>query len=157
MMMTNEGLTVTDQIRYELRDMNPEIRAQWLADLRDGTRTQGHNRLRGKGGQQCCLDVLCEQASQAGIIGPITTDDYGDTGYKFLDEDGFSSFEESLLPEPVQKWAGLKSCDPHVFHNGKYFSLADLNDNVGLNFREIADRIEEAANGTDAVLPSSEE
>ena len=39
--------------------MTPELKAQWIAALRSGEYTQGHNHLRTGNGYYCCLGVLC--------------------------------------------------------------------------------------------------
>ena len=49
--------------------MNPQIKAQWVADLRSGQYEQGNGYLNADG-KLCCLGVLCEQAVKAGV--PIT-------------------------------------------------------------------------------------
>lgn len=124
--------------------MNQEIKAEWLRDLRDGTRTQGTGRLRRSDGAQCCLDVLCEQAVRKGVIDPPTLS-VGDGFYEY-DERYTDDTEWILLPETVKIWAGLDSIDPIVNYNRKNGSntgsLSSLNDGERCSFGEIATAIE---------------
>lgn len=143
----------------ELKDMVPEIRDQWLADLRDGTRRQGHGKLRDVDGRQCCLDVLSEQGVRAGVIREpklnLTETSYT---YTWIDELGVEQEEEGLLPKPIVKWAGLETSNPEVYlyltdDEAENFDddvdrvnyqtdLADVNDEFGRTFSQIADLIE---------------
>lgn len=127
--------------------MNPKIKAQWLADLRDGTRTQGHGYLRDVDGKQCCLDVLCEQAVRAGIISePVLVENGGSRTYQYTD--GYGNRDIHYLPTVVAEWAGLtdKNChmaiNPMVTVDSEIVHLADLNDARYATFEEIADAID---------------
>lgn len=123
--------------------MNQEIKKQWLADLRDGTRTQGHGYLRDEDGRQCCLDVLCEQAVRAGIIGPpVLVNNGGTRIYQY--EDKYGNHDIHYLPSVVAEWAGLtnRNCsmetNPVVMTEEGKTHLADLNDAKYATFEEIA-------------------
>lgn len=140
--------------------MNEEIKKQWVADLRDGTRTQGQDCLRNKAGDQCCLDVLMEQGVRAGIVPePVYDEVEGCWGYKRevyeyekpADSDGEEGYkrEFSLLTNDVVKWAGLESTDPAVNYPGDIEvtagirTLSACNDFLKLDFPAIASLIEE--------------
>lgn len=133
--------------------MNPDVRARWLAALRSGDYRQTRARLcvieEDARPSHCCLGVLCELAVADGVItyrddGPIhcvRIRAYGTPGL------------ESLLPDPVVRWAGLELRDPLVTVTdvdvledtngpGNQRSLATLNDH-GLSFAVIADLVEE--------------
>ena len=134
--------------------MNPEIKAQWCADLRSGEYKQGRGVLHyiGIDGAQdtyCCLGVLMEQAVRAGIIKRNQSGAY----YALvLDEDGETRTENSLLMREVVEWAGLSDSNPSVMMDeaewGKArVSLSAVNDQVEdhpihRDFRGIADLIE---------------
>lgn len=127
--------------------MNPKIKAQWLEDLRDGTRTQGHGYLRDEDGKQCCLDVLCEQAVRAGIINePVLVSNGGNYTYQY--EDHYGNHDIHYLPTVVAEWAGLTdrevglATNPTVKVDGESVLLADLNDARFATFEEIADAID---------------
>ena len=49
-------------------EMNPEIRARWVAALRSGAYEQGTSRLRDASDRRCCLGVLCDLAEQDGVV-----------------------------------------------------------------------------------------
>lgn len=86
--------------------MNPEIKAQWITDLRSGEFEQGTGQLHYEStdGKQryCCLGVLCRLAQKAGIVTPQIEGDPGD-GY-MVRYDGATS----MLPNSVVDWAGLE-------------------------------------------------
>jgi hypothetical protein len=120
--------------------MNPEIKAQWVADLRSGEFEQGTGRLN-RDGKLCCLGVLCEQAADAGVTDRAIGD--RETLYSGLD---------NVLPYTVTEWAGLPESNPKVTyvdddHGEGVRSLAALNDGAipdarKRTFAEIADLIE---------------
>lgn len=117
-------------------DMNPEIREQWCKALRSGEYTQARKALRetGIGGTHsyCCLGVLTDLYVKAG--NPETWEDSGDTYYLW---------EESTLPEPVLKWAGLDTDNPWLTNSGGgSSSAASWNDEYEAGFEEIADMID---------------
>lgn len=136
--------------------MNKEIKKQWVADLRDGTRLQGQDCLRNEVGQQCCLDVLMEQAVRAGVV-PFPVYNSGEQCWGYLRplryEDGeiIEGSEEvreySCLTDDVVKWAELDSVDPCVTlkigTSTEPRTLSFCNDGLKLNFDQIADLIEE--------------
>lgn len=122
--------------------MNPEIKAEWIARLRDPERKQAKSYLELEGEGQCCLGVLCEIATENGIISRKTTQ-----GVVFYDE------ENKSLSKKVIEWAGLEN--PEYFNTNpsiksrtiakssvRVVSLAEAND-YGATFLEIADIIDE--------------
>lgn len=129
--------------------MNREIRDQWTAALRSGDYFQGraalHTNINGHV-QHCCLGVLCELALKAGVV--ERTSRYGDEGYGWADSSGIA-VENSILPDEVRDWAGLKSRAGVlpvrvVDANGRgRDDLTELNDVAGYTFEQIADVIEE--------------
>lgn len=146
--------------------MNPEVKALWVAKLREEglPQTQGAlNRVepyepaeedrsfdRPKPVGMCCLGVLCEIAVEHGITERLPDpDDEGRVAYldHWTDPATGESFEKreiAILPVPVREWAGLHIDNPDVkvpTHTGTP-SLALLNDE-GYTFPQIADIIEE--------------
>jgi hypothetical protein len=121
--------------------MNPEIKAQWLTDLRSGEFEQGRGYLN-IDGKLCCLGVLCEQAVRAGVI-------ESSGGQGMVRYDG----KEDVLSPKVREWAGLPETNkydnpnnPTVTVLGTEASLAELNDGENTwephTFGQIADLIE---------------
>jgi len=121
--------------------MNPEIKAQWLTDLRSGEFKQGQNYLNADG-KLCCLGVLCEQAVKAGVI-------------ESREDDGIILYDgkEDVLSPKVREWAGLPETNkygnpnnPTVTVEDTEASLAELNDGEHTwephTFGQIADLIE---------------
>lgn len=136
--------------------MNEEIKKQWIADLRDGARTQGQDCLRNEMGDQCCLDVLMEQAVRAGVIEkPVFDDKEKCYGYQKFYE-GDEEYEEygyqreySCLTDKVVEWAGLDFVDPFVNYPGDMEvtsgprTLSACNDFLKLDFPTISNLIED--------------
>lgn len=96
--------------------MNVKNVKKWIKALRSGWYKQTRGRLCGGKGYYCCLGVACRVAG----LRPNEL------------------WEECLLPESVSNWLGIESDDPKI---GDDLATA-LNDNLGLSFRKIADRIE---------------
>lgn len=125
--------------------MNPEIKRQWLRDLRSGEYQQGRYALKQiTNGQviHCCLGVLCEQAEAAGIvIGQEDENHMGDFIFASTNRP-LSDYSKSDLPNVAAEWAGLVTGDPEVVvDDGCTVTLANLND-YGMSFVEISDIIE---------------
>lgn len=128
--------------------MNPEIRDEWAAALESGKYKQGTGYLHAvETDEYCCLGVLCEIAKAKGIItSEIKTTQGGILAEHFGTEAVGISHE--FLPLPVQQWTGLDTRDPEIEQeeddldeDGTGFRtdpITDLNDNAGLNFRELA-------------------
>lgn len=136
--------------------MNTEIKAKWLATLRDpeAKQTRGAlNRVRADDEDperwpegQCCLGVLCEIAVAEGVIPPGKVDRTGKVQYEdpYIAGDGelIPGTEAGVLPLLVRDWAALPESNPCVPLEGdRLKSLASINDG-GATFAEIADIID---------------
>lgn len=125
--------------------MNPEIKAQWLEDLRSGNFRKGRgvlHRVRDasdgtKIHEFCCLGVLCEQAVAAGVVERHGSPDNGGAYSYGADSDA------TYLPREVREWAGIDTHSPVVM-TGEYRGdhVATLNDDHYDDFGPIADAIE---------------
>jgi hypothetical protein len=96
--------------------MNQEIKARWVAALRDPSKKQGKNYLRNGWGNQCCLDVLCELAVADGIL-PEPVLHGGEDGYyeyTWTSVNGYQKYQSEVLPDPVVEWSGLLGENPVV-------------------------------------------
>ena len=136
--------------------MNPEIKTRWVAWLRANADKQSQGRLQrvtdigdSLRAGFCCLGGLCELAVEDGIIErKLCTDPLLDAQmYSYGTNNGGLvpfSWSHTSLPDAVLTWAGLNSSDPRVRVEGYGFqSLTYVNDNIRLNFNQIADLIEE--------------
>jgi hypothetical protein len=127
--------------------MNPEIKADWVAELRSGKHQQAYGNLKDDQGAMCCLGVLAECAVRAGVIGsPRLLAEGCNYLYPFTDEDGAEDGREGILPPPVVKWAGLTNSEgflPPGVLVADQKSLIGLNDTEHYTFSQIADVIEE--------------
>lgn len=107
--------------------MNRDIKDKWVAALRSGEYEQGKGRLR-EGDKFCCLGVLC--------------DIYAQTHPDILvlrKNKGYYMGQDSYLPNSVMGWAELKGINPYINNT----LLSHFNDEVNLNFEQIALLIEE--------------
>lgn len=139
--------------------MNPEVKQEWIEELRSGKheQTQGAlQRLKPLQGAsnpeatkvgKCCLGVLCDIAVKHGVISPITGDPtLSEDRVYYLDEaedrSGATFANSALLPNQVMKWAGLDS-DNGTYQGDDDYTHALTNKNdTGATFDEIADLIE---------------
>lgn len=120
--------------------MNPKIKAQWIARLRDPEAKQTSEVLErvdenGNVVGQCCLGVLCQLAAEAGVVTRHPGPTEGTMAYRSELIDDCNSL---TLPRVVMSWAGLPASNPDLPGST---SLAELNDE-GVTFPEIADLIE---------------
>jgi hypothetical protein len=125
--------------------MDKNIKARWVAKLREPGRRQTKGKLRDAEGRQCCLDVLCEVAVEDGVIDPPIQEGEGQDYAYFLgeDEDGELLYEYGVLPNNVREWAGLVSYDPVLLDSdGTRRPASAWNDSWDKTFPEIADMIE---------------
>jgi hypothetical protein len=107
--------------------MNPEIKQKWVAALRSGEYKQTTGHLRDETGF-CCLGVLCDLHAK---------ENNGQW------EDGHYLSTKDVLPDTVEKWAGVLGPSPEVMEDDdKKSMLSELNDG-GMTFARIADLIEE--------------
>ena len=123
--------------------MKSEIKELWLDALNSDNYRQGRGQLL-KDGEFCCLGVLCDvyikQTNLAEWLPPIPV-----TGkHMIVDIDALAGdYITAGLPWSVRQWAGCLSYDPHILYKGDSYPLSHLNDVFGLNFKQIAQLIEE--------------
>lgn len=119
--------------------MDENVKHEWVTALRQGVYEQGKAVLVREDSagrmQYCCLGVLCDIATQHGVISnPIIQD--GIAHYP----DG-SDWNTATLPKSVFRWAGLDTDTPHIDTESHRLFLTMLNDDV-FTFSQIADVIE---------------
>jgi len=140
--------------------MNPEIKALWVDALRSGEYQQGKLLLKPTKNTFCCLGVLCDLAVKAKAEGVVWGDiqypiDSNGEAIYYDDPDNYgeSMSEDSELPYPVMRWAGLMSENPKVevfdeekdedgIRNPEVMMLSQLNDDHNFTFQQLADIIE---------------
>lgn len=144
--------------------LRAEVKEKWLAALRSGEYEQGIEYLHYRDGDSefyCCLGVLCDLAVQEGVVlaREVTAVDGGEdeiscsghgalveyAGVSTLPPGVVNDWAYEVLPDPNdESWTVVRSedDDPEYFWPRTY-SLAELNDEHGLSFQEIADLIEE--------------
>ncbi len=111
-------------------EMNPEVKARWVAALRSGEYKQATGVLRRGGKSFCCLGVLCDLHSE--FAGQWSDNN----GYEYMGK-------VSVLPKPVMEYAHLPSAwGAFVSIDGRELALTEHND-LGRTFEEIAKAIEE--------------
>ena len=91
----------------------------------------------------CCLGVLCDLHNKAGQTGRWYGADYVTPDA----EDGADSYASSMPPKTVREWFGIPSAKgawqlPIEDREGNHCGLAELNDDFGFTFSQIADLIE---------------
>lgn len=94
----------------------------------------------------CCLGVACEVAKAAGLDITIRRDPERDI-YSY-------NGSTEILPVDVMRWYGFDSMNPNLKTDAKHvpehrrsiMTAAELNDENGLTFRQIADAIEKTYN-----------
>lgn len=127
------------------KQMNQEVKKEWVAALRSGKYSQTSGVLYDGDNAYCCLGVLCDiyakKMKKKAFI-------YGDFA---LGTKNTGLGQYGLLPQIVMKWAELNQfatdeydCSTDIrsgkANNAK--TLASLNDD-GMSFEKIADIIEE--------------
>ena len=123
--------------------MNADIKARWVAKLRDPATKQTTgtlNRAITSNDKHlpvgmCCLGVLCEIAADAGVVERRREGD----GIGYLEG---RHIETGVLPLAVRRWARMPDENPIVVVDGESFTLSEINDR-GTPFSRIADIIEE--------------
>lgn len=106
-----------------MEKMNPAIKTTWLEALRSGKYQQARNRLGNLEKGMCCLGVLCHvQGLDMTSLVPID------------DDPEYKRAIESLEYPPKSYLAGLNKdqCE----------NLAEMNDDLDYNFKQIADFVE---------------
>ena len=123
--------------------MVPEVKAQWLEDLRSGQIPQTTKKLHRVDGSMCCLGVLSKRAAEEDVVSVYTSDDV------FT----YNGLVGTLAQETCQ-WAGLVKNSqggrtsvtaagllPFDDRQDRAVYLDGLNDS-GFTFDQIADLIE---------------
>lgn len=123
--------------------MNVTIKSEWVKALRSGNYSQCSNALKDDRGCFCALGVLCDLAVKAGIASwqPSTDSDK----YIVVSADGdMPQPGEHLLPQFVQRWAGIKDCDPTMYIEDTIapYTVSELNDRLHWDFSDIAEQID---------------
>lgn len=118
--------------------MNKDIADRWIAALRSDKFEQGTDNLC-KDGRFCCLGVLCELYMDEFDL----ADEFSEPALiknKHGEECEVVHYggDADLLPNEVQDWAGMLSCNGSI---NSVTSLSELNDD-GMPFKDIADIIE---------------
>lgn len=108
--------------------MKTAIKERWCAALESGAYSQGIGYLC-RNGSYCCLGVLCDLAVKDGVL---SSQARAGLPVCFGEVDGDGSV--STLPNVVQAWAELGSCDPQL---GEY-RASTWNDIKRRTFPEIA-------------------
>lgn len=133
--------------------MNPEIKADWIANLRSGKFEQGREYLN-INGKMCCLGVLCEMAHWAGIVPKNEYKNGAGVGVTTYGEEG----NAYVLPREVREWIGftprLETAQEDLMvmvpelatqqrAGDRGFNLTYLNDGKEWTFEQIATALEE--------------
>lgn len=117
--------------------VNEEAVRAWVRNLRSGEFSQTESLLRDDTGY-CCLGVACEtfrRVTGGGV--------WEDLGHFFFFVTPQGAREEQTLPDAVQDWLGVDSCDPMVPRtDDDQMALTELNDCYGWDFSRIAAAIE---------------
>lgn len=123
--------------------MKDDIKQKWIEALRSGEYDQGAGQLRTENNEYCCLGVLCDLASKAGIA---KWEEHPTGGWVAVSSDG-SRRSLNYLPSFVMEWAELEADNPNILYydhpeDVTRRSLAGANDG-GVPFSRIAKIIEE--------------
>jgi hypothetical protein len=131
--------------------MNPYIKQDWARELRAGNFIQITGDLRGDKNERCALGVLIDVFIKyhPRVSGWSKT---VNGTWELAIHDGLGRFERHetscVLPQVVAEWAGLgEDVDPEVevFEEDDVYSpqsISQCNDDVGMEFGDIADAIE---------------
>jgi len=132
----------------EFVTMKPEVKAEWVADLRSGNFSQTRGVLCNpiKGGH-CCLGVLSEQAVRKGVATKEDDVTDGVSGFR-IEANGDLALTQ--LSTGLAEWAGIipaygsrttQSILPFFDREVRRVYLDNLNDD-GMPFSQIADLID---------------
>jgi len=112
--------------------MNPEIKAKWVAALRDPSRKQIKGRLR-RGDGMCCLGVLCDVVDATGWQAHVYDHDVV-----------YAHIDETAMPAAyVSDVVGFNVSYARLTLNDRTEVAAVHNDEFGATFLQIADAVEE--------------
>lgn len=119
-----------------MKKLNPKVKKMWVKELRSGEYVQTSTvlcRVSDRYDKFCCLGVLTDLAIRKGVPGVYWVGDDENytlrTSGRALEGDG-----ESYTSRETNKWAGLNTAIMK--------KCAVWNDDDGLNFEQIADKIE---------------
>lgn len=118
--------------------MNNEIKKEWVTALRSGNYKQGKSHLRNLDDSYCCAGVLCDILVRKGS-GEWKRD--SSESYYTYEGSGYSLTGEVLEKVEILGMKQDLMCDMNG-SRGRH-SIYYMNDNLDLNFSEIADIIEE--------------
>ena len=110
--------------------MNPELKAKWVAALRDPTREQTKGLLR-NANAMCCLGVLCDVIDSTEWQKSGTQWSYGD------------NWDSALPPKAINEAVGFTPHQEALVINGLLSPPQQHNDEHNATFLQIADAIEE--------------
>lgn len=139
--------------------MKNEIKERWISALESGSYQQTTGKLT-NGDGFCCLGVLCEIAEQDQVV--LKQIGNEDLGMVYVSKTDPKDRDSAVLPIAVMQWADMDSSNTilrlpvaevevggfDVDKDGSGWneedntvttSLADLNDNYGLSFEQIAE------------------
>lgn len=116
--------------------MNPEIKQRWLTALRSGEYSQTRDKLKNEQGF-CCLGVLCDLYSKEK---GVPWEENGGV-YSLRNPEDEYDCSDTEIPEFIQEWAGV-DMNPDLVFEDNIVTCIDANDDLKLNFNEIADLIE---------------
>lgn len=134
--------------------MKAEIAEQWATALESGEFKQTKGCLF-DGTGYCCLGVLCKLAGKE--FKKIEDADEDDISRFGIETDQYKTFgrpyqhfEQSVLPDEVVEWAGLRTVEGSYRINDLeeeiWDDLTQENDQNGKNFKEIAEIIRKNVN-----------
>lgn len=119
--------------------MNPEYKTKWLDALRSGEYGQGTGALRTKDDTYCCLGVLADICVKEGLASWVESDsDPEEFAYVVSLPEGRE--DGAYLPAKIADHVGV---DRLGRRGTGLQTLANLNDDSGHTFEQIADIIEE--------------
>jgi hypothetical protein len=113
----------------EHQKMNPQVKQQWLVDLRSGQYKQGTGRLMTADGRYCCLGVLADRCPFVKKI------DYNSPAFE-TDSDVYPNVQPrcyASLNPAIRNWAGIDAHTQDLLQN---------KNDAGIPFVQIADWIE---------------
>jgi hypothetical protein len=123
--------------------MIPEIKQEWVAELRSSKYRQHTGNMFAGGTSYCPLGVLCSIFAKY-HKGKTRWKKYDHKVYNFECDNGLNKWMNggsTILPPVVASWAQLQSENPTFAYGREELSISEAND-MGKSFRQIADMIE---------------
>lgn len=127
--------------------LKPEVKTAWVNALRSEEYVQTSHVLRSVDDGYCCLGVLCDLAVKEGY-GNWTESPWSDEGVQYEGPDGIT--DGGIPPDSIVEWAFGSPLVERPFRvrallgdDEESVHLADLNDQHGYSFLDIANVIEE--------------